>query len=108
DRSIFDPDVFVRTNVLGMNTLLRAAKDAWADALERGGTRRFVQVSCYDTESRVLTKRGLKRCDEVQAGEPVLTINPQTGQIEEKVVEKVIIQDYSGPMIAFKSNRIDL
>ena len=30
DRSILDPDVFVRTNVLGMNTLLRAAKDGWA------------------------------------------------------------------------------
>ena len=36
DRSIYDPDVFVRTNVLGVNTLLRAAKEAWSDALTRG------------------------------------------------------------------------
>jgi dTDP-D-glucose 4,6-dehydratase len=108
DRSILDPDVFVRTNVLGVNTLLRAAKDAWGDALARGEPRRFVQVSCYDGESRVLTTTGLKRYDEVQAGDEVLTINPETGQIEKKVVERVIVQDYSGPMIAFKSNRIDL
>ena len=108
DRSIHDPDVFVHTNVLGVNTLLRAAKDAWGAALERGEKRRFLQVSCYDTESRVLTTSGLKRYDEVQVGDCVLTINSETGQIEEKAVEKVIVQDYSGPMVAFKSNRIDL
>jgi dTDP-glucose 4,6-dehydratase len=37
DRSILDPDVFVRTNVLGVHTLLRAAKEF--------GTKRFLLVS---------------------------------------------------------------
>jgi dTDP-glucose 4,6-dehydratase len=53
DRSILDPDVFVRTNVLGVNTLLRAAKDTWADALARGETRRFVQVSTDEVYGHV-------------------------------------------------------
>jgi dTDP-glucose 4,6-dehydratase len=37
DRSILDPDVFVHTNLLGLNSLLRAARDA--------GVKRFHQVS---------------------------------------------------------------
>lgn len=45
DRSIVDPDVFARTNVLGTMTLLNAARAAW----EQGGDYRsgikFVQVS---------------------------------------------------------------
>ena len=56
----------------------------------------------------MLTKHGLKRYDEVQVGDRVLTINQETRQIEEKAVEKVIVQDYRGPMIAFRNNRIDL
>ncbi|HEX2037375.1 MAG TPA: dTDP-glucose 4,6-dehydratase [Chloroflexota bacterium] len=45
DRSILDPDVFVRTNVLGVNTLLRAAKDA--------GAKRFLQVSTDEVYGHV-------------------------------------------------------
>ena len=53
DRSIHDPDVFVCTNVLGVNTLLRAAKEAWADALARGAARRFVHVSTDEVYGHV-------------------------------------------------------
>jgi dTDP-glucose 4,6-dehydratase len=45
DRSILDPDVFVRTNVLGVNALLRAAKE--------GGARRFLQVSTDEVYGHV-------------------------------------------------------
>jgi len=45
DRAILDPDVFVRTNVLGVNTLLRAAKEA--------GVKRFVQVSTDEVYGHV-------------------------------------------------------
>ena len=46
DRSITDPDVFVRTNVLGTVSLLNCARDAWqtGDNQYREGVR-FVQVS---------------------------------------------------------------
>jgi dTDP-glucose 4,6-dehydratase len=53
DRSILDPDVFVTTNLVGLNTLLRAAKDVWSDALAKGEPRRFVQVSTDEVYGHV-------------------------------------------------------
>jgi dTDP-glucose 4,6-dehydratase len=54
DRSILDPDVFVRTNVIGVNTLLRAAREAWSsegdEALAR---KRFLQVSTDEVYGHV-------------------------------------------------------
>ena len=100
DRSIQDSGPFVRTNVLGTQVLLDAARTA--------SVERFVHVSCYDEERRVLTREGFKRYSEVRVGEEILSLNPETGQIESKKVLKVIVQDYVGPMVAFKSNRIDL
>jgi dTDP-glucose 4,6-dehydratase len=47
DRSLTDPDIFVRTNVLGTNILLRAAKDA--------GVSRFVHVSTDEVYGHVAT-----------------------------------------------------
>lgn len=45
DRSIMDPEIFVKTNVLGMVTLLNAAKKAWeqGDGFKEG--KKFLQVS---------------------------------------------------------------
>ena len=53
DRSILDPDVFVRTNVLGVNTLLRAAKEAWSGADGGWQTKRFLQVSTDEVYGHV-------------------------------------------------------
>lgn len=45
DRSIHDPSIFLKTNILGTHTLLDAAKEAWfQDGKWRDGTR-FLQVS---------------------------------------------------------------
>jgi len=43
DRSIMDPGVFVRTNVLGTFTLLEAARQAWQGL--KGGEPRFLHIS---------------------------------------------------------------
>jgi dTDP-glucose 4,6-dehydratase len=45
DRSIMDPEIFVKTNVLGTVTLLNAAKKAWeqGDGFKEG--KKFLQVS---------------------------------------------------------------
>ena len=51
DRSILDPDVFVRTNVNGVNTLLRAAKEAWSSG--DLATKRFLQVSTDEVYGHV-------------------------------------------------------
>ena len=43
DRSIMDPGVFVRTNVLGTFNLLETARHAWKDL--KGGAHRFLHIS---------------------------------------------------------------
>ena len=53
DRSIASANEFLQTNVIGTQALLDAAREC--------SVRRFLQVSCYDTETRALTKSGLKR-----------------------------------------------
>ena len=44
DRSISDPDIFVRTNVLGTLNLLRCAMDSWFDGTWKPG-KKYLQVS---------------------------------------------------------------
>lgn len=100
DRAILNPGQAVVSNFNGVFTLLEAAR--------KNKHERFHQVSCYDEQTRALTKNGLKYYSEIMPGETVLSLNPETGIIEEKTVEKVIVQDYSGPMIHFKSSRVDL
>lgn len=53
DRSIMDPDVFVRTNVLGVNTLLRAARDGWPTDGADARQRRFLHVSTDEVYGHV-------------------------------------------------------
>lgn len=45
DRSITDPEVFVKTNVLGTSTLLNAAKKAWKIEGEFKSGKKYLQVS---------------------------------------------------------------
>ena len=45
DRSIHEPDAFIRTNVLGTHNLLRVAKDAWLDGDDVPGEHLFHHVS---------------------------------------------------------------
>lgn len=44
DRSISDPDIFVRTNVMGTLNLLRCAMDSWFDGTWKPG-KKYLQVS---------------------------------------------------------------
>jgi len=100
DRSIEDSSAFVRTNVLGTQVLLECARSF--------GVERFLQVSCYDDKTRALTTSGLKEYDEIEEGDEVISINPSTGEIETKPVDKVIVQDYEGEMLCFSGQRVDL
>jgi len=45
DRSIHEPDAFIRTNVLGTHSLLRAARQAWLDAEDAPARHHFHHVS---------------------------------------------------------------
>ena len=100
DRSIRDVTPFIDTNVKGTNTLL--------DTVRRYDVERFIHISCYDENTRALTVNGLKKFDELEKGEIVFSLNPQTGELEEKKIEEIIVQDYEGRMIHFKDERVDL
>src|SRR5271156_6700358 len=45
DRSIVDPDTFIRTNVLGTHTLLEVARALWLDGSGKFASHRFHHVS---------------------------------------------------------------
>ncbi len=100
DRSIENASSFIQTDVIGTYILLEAAR--------AGNIKKFVQISCYDEKTRALTTEGLKTFNKIKEGDQVLTINPTTQELEVKPVEKVIIQDYEGPMFHFKNARINL
>lgn len=68
----------------------------------------FVQISCYDEQTRVMTPAGFKTYDEVKIGDTILTLNPATGLLEDKKILDVIVQDYAGEMYHFNRGRTDL
>lgn len=45
DRSIHDPDAFIRSNILGTHSLLRAAKAVWLDGPQGSVPHRFHHIS---------------------------------------------------------------
>ena len=100
DRSIKNSSVFIKTNVLGTHTLLEEAK--------RINIKNFVQVSCYDAQTRALTTEGFKSYKELKKGDIVFSLNPKTQEIELKPVEKVIVQSYNGGMVHFHNQRVNL
>ena len=99
DRSIANATDFIDTNVRGTQVLLEAARRRDVG---------FLQISCYDEATKALTRNGFKNYWEISPGDKVLSLNRRNGQIEEKEVGGVVVQDYNGDMVHFKSNRIDL
>lgn len=104
DNSIENPYPFVESNVIGTVNMLELANNLYT----RGLLDKFIYVSCYDKETRALTKEGLKYYWELKEGDIVFSINKDTKEIEEKKIERIIIQDYNGKMIHFGGKRTDL
>lgn len=62
---------------------------------------------CYRPEAMILTEKGWRHLYEIQEGENVLTLNPETDEIEVKPVSKVIKYRYKGPMINIRNRFIN-
>jgi 5-methyltetrahydropteroyltriglutamate--homocysteine methyltransferase len=72
-------------------------------------TDQFVlEYTCYDEETRALTKEGLKSFEELKSGDEVLSLNPVSRRIEWKPVTKIHLYPYSGEMIHFAGRSFDL
>jgi len=101
DNSIKSPVSFIQNNI---NLILNILE--WVRTLKN--LKKFVQFSCYDKETRVVTTEGLKTFDQLKEGDIVFTLNPKTRKIEEQRIENVIIQDYDGEMIKLENGRVDM
>lgn len=66
-----------------------------------------VLINCFDEETEVLTKDGIKYISEIKVGDMVYSIDPDTNIISEKPVTKTMKQEYHGDMVSIKSCYID-
>lgn len=97
--AILNPTAFFKTNVIGTQTILEAAR--------KNNIKRFHHISCYDEKTRAFTKGGLKEFNQIKKGDLVLSINTSTQEMEWKPIEELVIQDYNGKMIKMKSKTTD-
>lgn len=63
---------------------------------------------CFSEDTQALTPTGPKGCDELSVGDLVWTLNPGTRELEACPVEKIFLQEYSGPMVHFDNQQLDL
>lgn len=64
-------------------------------------------ADCCDSSSHILTKEGWKSFKDIKENEEILTLNPETKEIEIQTIDKKIEQDYNGVMFHFKNRNLD-
>jgi len=65
------------------------------------------RLACYDNKTEVLTKHGFKNIAEINEGEEIAT-RAEHGEIRFDSVQKKFEYPYSGKMISFKNQHLDL
>ena len=68
----------------------------------------FNVTHCYDEETRILTKEGFKKWNEISKDDEIATFNLKTGELEYQKPEEIFIYEYKGKMIHFKGQHYDL
>jgi len=58
---------------------------------------------CVDTETEALTRGGWVSYDKLDAGDEILTLDPETDEIRWQPVESVNVYDYTGHMVEWDS-----
>jgi GDP-D-mannose dehydratase len=98
--SFDQPVTTCQINAVGPLNILEAIRQSSPQS-------KFYQASCHDTETLLVTPRGLKRYDEITEEDMVYTINETTGLFELKSIDRVLIHDFDGDMISLCGRRID-
>jgi len=93
------PEEVIQTNVLGTKNVV--------DAAEYCDVKALVNLSCYDEQTRLFTKDGLKYWYELKVGDVVFGVTTND-ILEEQPVLDVITQEYNGKMCEFRGRRTDL
>lgn len=65
-------------------------------------------VTCTDTETECYTNSGWKKYNELQIGDVIATINPDTMKFEWHKTDKVHVVPYSGKMCSFEHRRVNM
>jgi DNA polymerase elongation subunit (family B) len=67
-----------------------------------------ILINCFDPETEIMTLEGAKNIREVDVGDRVYSLNPDTLQAEVKPVTEVYAQpSYRGPMVQLKNRFVD-
>ena len=66
-----------------------------------------VVMNCFDCETEVVGEEGVKRIGEVEVGETLYTINPETCEVETKRVIETQEYDYEGEMMDIETRYTD-
>lgn len=69
---------------------------------------RVYNAGCYDSQTRIVTRGGIKSINEIEVGDFVQSLNPQTSEVEYKKVKKLIKYNYKGKMLHFKGRGKDI
>ena len=65
-------------------------------------------LSCYDEETKVLTKSGWKKFSEISYSDEICTLNLKTDEIEFQNPIRIFTYKYKGKMYKLKTKRLDL
>ncbi|MFB6088558.1 MAG: LAGLIDADG family homing endonuclease, partial [Candidatus Aenigmatarchaeota archaeon] len=71
------------------------------NALETG-------LSCYDSDTEILTEDGWKKFTEVSKDDKICTLNKETEEIEYQHPQRIYSYNYNGKMYRIKTKRVDL
>ena len=66
-----------------------------------------VLINCFDPETEIVTVDGIKHVSEIEAGDRVYSLNPNTEEVEIKPVTATHAQEYEGPMVEIKNRHTD-
>ena len=62
---------------------------------------------CYTPDAMILTETGWKTLSEVSEGENILTLNPETKEVEIKPIKRVVKYNHNGKMYRVSGNSIN-
>jgi len=75
---------------------------------DRSSLHEAMEQNCYDDQTQVLTNTGWKLFKDVEPTDKVATLNPKYNRVEWHVPYQYIEKPYTGRMVQFKSDEIDL
>jgi len=102
--SFVSPVSTLNTNCVGTANLLESIKE-----LKDCDFDPIIHVcSCYDEDTEILTQRGFVFISYLRDDDLIVTIDPDTKNVEFAKYSNKIVQEYSGKMYRIKSRSVDL